>query len=131
MKCEESVGLNRYFDFTRKQLWFVGFLAAAAVLMATFTFIRSYASSRNEPPKYALVGTAEASEFEGFFRVDVNTAPLDSLELIKYLGPVLSKRIVEYRQEHRIDSLEDLTRIEGIGPATLDKIRPFLKVSPE
>ncbi len=125
------MGLNRYFDFTRRQLWFVGLLSATAVMLATFTFIRSHASSQQAPPEYAPITTETENNYEGFFQVDINTAPLDSLELVRHLGPVLSRRIVEYRQNHRFDSLADLTNIPGIGPATLEKIRPFLKVSAE
>lgn len=62
-------------------------------------------------------------------RVDVNTATADQLQGIKGIGPVMAQRIVEHRNRTgRFSSVDQLLDIPGIGPKTLDKLRPFLVV---
>lgn len=56
-------------------------------------------------------------------KIDVNTATAEQLSEIKGIGPVIAKRIVDYRQENgRFTNKEQLQEIKGIGPATLSKI---------
>ncbi len=59
------------------------------------------------------------------FPVDVNTAPPAALEAIPGIGRVMAQRIVAHRP---YGTVEDLLRVPGIGPATLEKLRPYVKV---
>jgi len=52
--------------------------------------------------------------------VDINTASLAELQTLPGIGPVLSQRVVDGRP---YESLDDLTRVKGIGPKTLNKFR--------
>jgi competence ComEA-like helix-hairpin-helix protein len=62
------------------------------------------------------------------FTVNVNSAPAAELALLPGLGPALAGRIVEHRRVHGgFTDLEALTAVPGIGPATLDAIRPHLR----
>ena len=62
-------------------------------------------------------------------RVDINTATAEQLQGIKGIGPVMAQRIVEHRSRTgRFSSVDQLLDIPGIGPKTLDKLRPFLVV---
>jgi competence protein ComEA len=39
---------------------------------------------------------------------------------------------VSYREEHgSFESVDDLTRVRGIGPKTLERARPMLTVTPD
>ncbi|MER3451513.1 MAG: hypothetical protein C4300_05170 [Thermus sp.] len=40
------------------------------------------------------------------------------------IGPTLAKRIVDNRPYQRV---EDLLKIRGIGPATLERLRPYVR----
>ena len=66
------------------------------------------------------------------FEVDVNGAEWPELAQLPSIGPTLARRIVESREtdgpffEH-----DDLRRVQGIGPKTLDAIRPFLRPMPD
>ena len=53
-------------------------------------------------------------------RLNVNHATRQELQLLKGIGPVLAKRIIEARP---FDAVDQLTRVKGIGPATLKKLR--------
>ena len=57
-------------------------------------------------------------------RLDVNHATRRELQLIKGIGPVLAGRIIAERPFERI---EDLIRVRGIGPGTLEVFRDQLK----
>lgn len=52
--------------------------------------------------------------------VDINTASPNELQLLDGIGPVLAQRIVDGRP---YQSLDDLERVPGIGPATIEKIK--------
>ena len=65
----------------------------------------------------------------GIYLVSVNTAPVEALQEINGIGPVLSSAIVDYREVNgAFEALEDLLNVKGIGEATLKKIRPYLTV---
>jgi competence protein ComEA len=61
--------------------------------------------------------------------VNVNTADATALEALPGIGEVTAAAIVEHRTENgpftSVDQLED---VSGIGPATLEEIRPLVTV---
>jgi len=60
--------------------------------------------------------------------VDVNAADASELMRIPVVGPVTAQNIVKARAEKPIESVADLDRVKGIGPKTLEKIRPYVTV---
>ncbi len=61
--------------------------------------------------------------------VDVNRATAAELEAVPGIGPVLAKRIVEFREKHGpFERLEDLLKVRGIGEKSLERLRPHLTV---
>lgn len=55
--------------------------------------------------------------------IDLNRAESRELALVPGIGPVLAGRIVDNRgQFGDFQSLQDLTRVHGIGPRTLEQI---------
>jgi comEA protein len=62
-------------------------------------------------------------------QLDLNTAVEADLVRLPGIGPVMAKRIVEYRQTHGpFKRLEDLRRVKGIGAKTYAKLAPLLVV---
>jgi len=59
--------------------------------------------------------------------LDLNTSSSEQLRTLPGIGLVKAKRIIARRPYRRID---DLLRVQGIGPATLDNLRPFVTVGP-
>ena len=63
-------------------------------------------------------------------RVDINRADRGELMLLPGIGPNLADRILDYREAHGpFDGLADLRKVSGIGPATLEKLRPRIQIS--
>ena len=62
-------------------------------------------------------------------RLNVNTATAAELELLPGIGPALAGRIVDDRQANGpFKTVDDLDRVKGIGPKTLERIRELCSV---
>ncbi|HEY3363700.1 MAG TPA: helix-hairpin-helix domain-containing protein [Symbiobacteriaceae bacterium] len=62
-------------------------------------------------------------------KVSINTAGVAELAAVSGVGPAMAKAIVEYRTKHGpFKKLEDLAGVSGIGPKTVDKLRPLLSL---
>lgn len=63
--------------------------------------------------------------------LDLNSADEGSLVRLPGVGPVLARRIVEFRQAHGpFQRVDDLLEVPGIGPAVLEKVRSRVRVEP-
>jgi competence ComEA-like helix-hairpin-helix protein len=60
--------------------------------------------------------------------VDVNHADENALQTLPGIGPSLARRIVEARRRKPFASVDDLTRVRGIGPATVKRLRGRVSV---
>jgi len=61
--------------------------------------------------------------------MDLNGASAADLELLPRIGPALAGRIVAFREENGdFESVGGLTRVRGIGPRTLEQLRPLVSV---
>ena len=59
--------------------------------------------------------------------ININTADAERLTLLTGIGSAKAAAIVAYREQHGpFDSIEDLTKVSGIGPATIEKNRHLL-----
>lgn len=78
-----------------------------------------------------MVELEQAERKTARFEVDVNSADWPELVQLPQIGEILAKRIVEDRREHGpFRDPQDLLRVRGIGPKTLDLIRPHLRPLP-
>ena len=61
--------------------------------------------------------------------VNLNTATEQQLETLSGVGPVLANAIVQYRSQHGpFRAVANLLDVSGIGPATLEELRPQVTV---
>jgi|YNPBryantNP2012_1023418.scaffolds.fasta_scaffold06961_2 competence ComEA-like helix-hairpin-helix protein len=67
-------------------------------------------------------------------RIDPNRASAAELELLPRVGPRLAEKIIAYRQsvasQPAFRTPEDLDRVPGIGPGTVELLRPHLIFEP-
>jgi competence protein ComEA len=65
------------------------------------------------------------------FWVDINEADWPELAQLPEVGENLARRIVDSREQRGLYSEHgDLRRVQGIGPKTLERIRPYLRPIP-
>ncbi|HEX5104669.1 MAG TPA: helix-hairpin-helix domain-containing protein [Pirellulaceae bacterium] len=65
-------------------------------------------------------------------KIDINRADWPELCLMPGVGEVLAQRIVADREENGpFLELDDLRRVRGIGPLTLEGMKPYLLPMPE
>jgi competence protein ComEA len=79
----------------------------------------------NQPGTFSAAGLAT----DGDGRVRINQANVAELETLPGVGPVLAKRILDFREEHGLfQTVEDLLDVPGIGEAKLASLRDHLIV---
>lgn len=67
---------------------------------------------------------------EGTGQVDLNQADGAELQALKGIGPSLAAAIIAYREANGgFSSVEELTRVRGIGEQTLERLRPHLVIT--
>jgi competence protein ComEA len=65
------------------------------------------------------------------YRIDINEATWVEWIQLPGIGEMLARRIVENREQNGpFQSVEDLQRVKGIGPKTVENLRPYLRAVP-
>jgi len=82
----------------------------------------------NAPPPPVAVSTSAVAKAPATpARVNVNTGTVTQFDALPNVTPTVAKNIVDYRSKNGpFKKLEDLDKVSGIGPATLEKLRPYL-----
>ena len=79
-----------------------------------------------------LIEIDRASPLVAKFQVDINQANWPEIIQLPGLGETLALRILANRlKQGPFHDLDDLVRVHGIGPKTLEKIRPYLLPIPK
>ena len=77
----------------------------------------------------SIVNPAMSAERTAPGTGNVNTAAAADLERLPGVGPVLARRIVEFREAKGLfRRLEDLQEVQGIGPKLYRRLVPLLRL---
>lgn len=72
---------------------------------------------------------AKAPKSEMTNVVNINTAGISELCTLPGIGEVKAQAIIDFRKENgNFESVDDIVKVKGIGPKTLDKMRHRLKI---
>jgi competence protein ComEA len=83
-------------------------------------------------PRGELIQIDRAEPLRARFLVDINQAQWPELAELPQLGETLARRIVDSRLEAgAYRDHDDLLRVRGIGPRTLERVRPYLMPMPD
>ena len=62
--------------------------------------------------------------------ISLNRADKTELEKLPGVGPITAERIIAYRIENgSFQSIEELTKVKGVGEKTFQKLEPYLKLN--
>jgi competence protein ComEA len=119
--------------FTRDERAVVVFLAVSlavgSLVMAARRVDPSLVADTQSPgaDSASLVQPAETQEWP----IDVNRASADELVALPGIGPVRAAAIIALRDERgRFGSIDELLDVKGIGPKTLERLRPLAIAGP-
>lgn len=92
------------------------------------------ATDADEPIAEAAVVEPEyppVPKLEAGLTIDINTASAAQLQLLPGIGPSRAAAIVEDRvSKGPFRTVEDLARVSGIGPVTVEGVRPYVRIAP-
>ncbi|HEX4131340.1 MAG TPA: helix-hairpin-helix domain-containing protein [Pirellulales bacterium] len=101
-----------------------GLLAVALVAMAVYWWL---AGGMNG----TLVEIDQQPPLTAKFVVDLNRADWPELAQLPGVGETLARRIVEARDKHGPwTTVDELRQVKGMGPKTLEALRPYVTVEP-
>ena len=84
--------------------------------------------SPTAPPAATSAPTSSSSAGN---KININTATAKELEALPRIGPSIAQRIVDYRTANGpFQTIEDILKVQGIGPATFAQIKDLITVGP-
>jgi competence protein ComEA len=63
-----------------------------------------------------------------FAKIDLNTATMEQLHILKGIGHKKAIAIIEYRKEHNFTKIEDIMKVKGIGKKLFEKIKSEIEI---
>lgn len=102
-----------------------GLVVLALAGMAAYWYVQG-------GPRGQLIEIDRADPLVARFQVDINQADWPELAQLPAVGQVLARRIVDSRAAAGpFADHDDLLRVNGIGPLTLQRIKPYLLPTPD
>lgn len=108
----------------------LGILGAAALFFLFLIFFSGEFKSSGNIEIYNVTNNVNyVSEYKVENPLNINSATAEQLEELEGIGEVISKRIIEYRNENgNFRCIEDLANVKGISESTVEKLRPYITV---
>lgn len=146
-KCWESV--NNALGFTRQEQLIVVFLLCGLLLGSVVSITKKHSVKKSSfdydeikkkfaervrirsEEAQAVVGNDGAAKIQEKARIsiNINTASQKELEKLPQIGPVLAKKIIEYRRRQGgFKSAEELRKVSGIGEKVFARIKPYVRI---
>jgi competence protein ComEA len=117
---QDSMFPTRWLSLSGRELRLIGIVALVALVTCGATYV-----VRNYWWYGGMTVKARKARLPRPARLNVNTAKSFELRLLPGIGPHTATDILTYRRRHgHFERLGELKKVKGIGPATVEKIRP-------
>jgi len=74
-------------------------------------------------------GERDAENIQTNKLININTASAELLKTLPGIGDVYAQRIIEYRNNKRFNSIEEIKNIQGIGDKTFEKLKDLITIN--
>lgn len=120
---EQSQAPRRIWGMTQPDQWFLAAVVTAALLLMLVHWLRLSGWGAH----VVEIERQEAQWRE--YRVEINSANWIEWSQLEGIGQKLAERIVSDREQNGpFTSIDDLQRVKGIGPKTIERLRPWLRL---
>ena len=117
------VSIARLFQLNRSDQFFVGIAAILALGLMSFQWVQ-LSGWGMQPIEIEQIPPRQYD-----YRIDINSAEWIEWIQMPGIGETLATRIIEDREQNGpFESIDDLQRVKGIGPKTIEKLRPWVTV---
>ena len=119
---------------SRQEKLIIIFLLACAVVGLSISFYKKTHLPEIRVVPSSIIKESARLESKILSRqiININTSDKERLTLLPGIGPALAERIVAYRRENGLFfSLEDITKVPGIGNAKYESIKNFITTEDE
>jgi comEA protein len=118
--------MNRQEDMMKRNILVL--FGAAIAVMCLIVAVQPAVASSDKTDSDQTLGDKSALAVQGG-KVNINTANLKTLIVIKGIGPERAKRIIDYRNQNGgFKSIEDLKKVKGIGDKIYSQISSQIRV---
>ncbi len=120
------------FNLTKSERMVLLFLIVSCLVGLSINFIRA-----NQERVDLCVAESGLTRTEKNFdrlikeskKVNINQAAIEQFVSLPGIGPSLAERIISFRQNQGpFKSIEDITKVTGIGPKKFEAIKEFLEI---
>lgn len=72
---------------------------------------------------------SDGEQIDVTFPININISDKTTLQALNGIGPAYAERIIKYRSKNGLfKDVNELTNIRGIGPVTMQKLRPYVTI---
>jgi competence protein ComEA len=102
-------------------------LAAIFTLTLCFSVVPEESFAKSEAKELAPAADKKVAKKAIPENIDINTADKALLVQLPGIGPKTADLIIKFRKENgNFESINDLTKVKGIGDKTMIKLKPYL-----
>lgn len=119
--------MKALFRLNATELKVLAFVIVAALIGMLLQAVDSGSDTNSvtNQPSAADSVSNEIAAADSVFKYNLSTVDDAGLQKIPGIGPKRAAQILALRQQGEIVSVDDLIKVKGIGPKTLERIRPY------
>jgi len=111
----------------------IGILLVIGIIGGTGLLLVKYSDEKKEPIKITEPTKEEhvkgATTAQVLAKININTATLEELDKLEGIGPSTAQKIISYREQNGpFISVEDIKKVSGIGDGKFEQIKEEISI---